>query len=47
MLKRGHPLYYYLVDFGGRKALLTFLDGREKPPEGSLKIDKVAFLAKR
>jgi len=47
MLKKGHPLYYYLVDCGGRKAVLTFLDGKERPPEDSLKLNGAAFLAKR
>jgi len=47
MLKRGHPLYYYLVDYDGRKAMLTFLDGKERPSESSLKLDGATFLAKR
>jgi hypothetical protein len=47
MLKKGNPLYYYLVDFGGRKALVAFLDGKERLPEDSLKLDRVAFLIKK
>jgi len=47
MLKRGHPLYYYLVDCGGRKAILAFLDGKERPAEDLLKLDRGVFVFKK
>jgi hypothetical protein len=45
-LKRGDPVYYYLVDCDGRKAILTFLDGQERPTDQTLRLGQASLLAK-
>ena len=45
-LKRGDPIFYYLIDCGKRKALLVFLDGKERPTEDSVKLKGISFLVK-
>lgn len=45
-LKKGDEVFYYLVNCEGRKALLVFLDEKERPTENSIKLNGVTFLVK-
>lgn len=40
-LKQGDEVYYYLVNCDGRKALMVFLDGKERPKEDSAGISEI------
>lgn len=46
MLKKGDNIHYYLVDCNGRKAILAFLDNKERPPEHQITINRMTFLVK-
>ena len=46
-LKTGDELLYYLVECVGRKALLVFLDGQERPKDECVKLNGITFLVKR
>ncbi len=43
-LKRGDAVYYYLVDCDGRKAILAFLDGKERPSANVIRLGRITFL---
>ncbi len=43
-LKRGDDIYYYLVDCEGRKAIIVFLDGKERPNIDSIRLGRITFL---
>lgn len=45
-LKKGDEVYYYVVDCEGRKALLVFLDGKERPMEQFVQLRKITFFIK-
>ena len=46
-LKRGDEVFYYLVDCDGRKAVLAFLDGKERTNTNHLKLNGITFLVKK
>jgi hypothetical protein len=45
-LKRGDNMFYYLVNCQGRKALLVFLDGQERPSADATRLGRISFLVK-
>lgn len=45
-LKKGDEVFYYLMDCEGRKALLVFLDGKERANTNSLQLKGISFLIK-
>jgi len=47
LLKKGDDLFYYLVDCQGQKALLLFLDGKERPKGTHVQISKSTFSSKK
>jgi len=42
-LKGGDIINYYLVDYSGRKALLVFLDGQERPNPNVVQLKNSTF----
>ena len=46
-LKKSDDVFYYLVNCDGRKALLVFLDGKEREAAECIALNGVSFLVKR
>jgi hypothetical protein len=46
-LKKGDEIFYYLADCEGRKALLVFLDGSERPDATAVRLNGITFMVKR
>ena len=46
-LQRGDEIRCYLVDCDGRKALLVFLDGKERPNNSNVQVNRITFLLKK
>lgn len=46
-LKRGDEIFYYLINCEGRRALLYFLDGKERPEANEVQITTTAFIVKK
>ena len=46
-LKKGDLLPYYLVTCDNRKAVLVFLDGKERPKEDFIQLKGISFLMKK
>ncbi len=45
-LKKGDAMHYYLIDCRGRKAVLVFLDGQERPDAERLRLNGTTFLVR-
>lgn len=42
-LRRGDQVFYYLIDCEGRKALLVFMDGLERPSSEMVRLNGISF----
>lgn len=47
VLKKGDEVFYYLVDCEGRKALLVFLDGKERVSTNHVQLNGTTFQVRR
>jgi len=45
-LKKGDAVFYYLVNYQGRKAVMVFLDGQERPDAERLRLNGTTFLVR-
>lgn len=46
-LRKGDDVFYYLVDVDGRKGVLIFLDGKERPDDNLVRVKGTSFLIKK